>query len=320
MKRSFLLIAIIICGVNLKAQQGVIADTSFTIHSAFVKAKKTHPYISIVGDTLPPAVKAARNIVYCRRGDHDLSLDVFYPKRRHKPRPAVLLIHGGGWRSGNRWQQEPMAIDLAANGYVAVTVTYRLSTEAPYPAALHDVKAAIRWIRAYGKTYGIDTGKIAVLGCSAGGQLAALAGTTNGIPNFEDSSCYASSNSRVQAIIDVDGVLAFIHPESGEGDERKGPSAATLWLGGTKEQVPDRWQETSALNHADASTPPILFINSGVARMHAGRDDLMRRLQGFNTYTEVHTFEDAPHPFWLFHPWFRPMMGYIISFLHKVFR
>ena len=197
-------------------------DTSFTTYSAFVKAKKNYPNISIAQPAVPASIQAKTNLTYCTVGSRNLQLDIFYPKaKRKKGYPAVLFIYGGGWRSGERSQHVPMAQQLAAKGYVTVTADYRLSTEALYPAAVHDLKAAIRWMRANAKQYPIDTTKIAVWGFSAGGQLASLIGTTNGDAQFEGESCYKSHSSSVQAIVDVDGTLAFIHPESGEGNDSK---------------------------------------------------------------------------------------------------
>ncbi len=298
----------------------VARDTSFTVYSAFVKAYKKQPFISIVYPSLPHSVIADTGKVYCTLAGHALHADVFYPhKLGHKARPAILLIHGGGWRSGSRDQQVPMAQQLAARGYVTTTVEYRLSPEAKYPAAVYDLKSAIKWVRLHAKDYGINKNKIAVLGCSAGGQLAALLGTTNGLSAFEGNECNNSEESTVNAIVDIDGILAFTHPESGEGDESKGISAAAYWLGATRAENPLLWQDASALNHVNQSTPPILFINSSVARMHAGRDDMMRKLDTLGIYHEVHTFTDAPHPFWLFEPWFKPTVKYVVDFLDKVF-
>ncbi|TGE04287.1 alpha/beta hydrolase [Hymenobacter fodinae] len=304
----------------LGQQQPSPRDTSFTTYSAYTKAKKQDPTISIARPAAPPSVRAQTNIPYCTQGTHALQLDVFYPKpKRRQLRPAVLLIHGGGWRSGDRSQHVPLAQQLAGKGYVAVTAEYRLSTEAPYPAAVQDLKAALRWMRAHARTYGIDTARLAVWGFSAGGQLAALIGTTNGNPLYE-TGCYPTHSSSVQAIVDVDGILAFIHPESGEGDDRKNTSAATYWFGSPKTVHPELWQQASALTHVSAQTPPILFINSGVDRMHAGRDDLRRQLTQFGIYSEVHQFPEAPHPFPLFNPWFAPTLQYTVEFLDKVLK
>lgn len=297
-------------------------DTSFTVHSALVKARKQHPSITVARPAVPQHVRTAANVTYCTLpGGRALQLDVFYPKAKRRQRlPAVLIVHGGGWRSGDRAQHHPLAQQLAARGYVAVTAEYRLSTAAPYPAAVQDLKTALRWLRAQTERFPIDTTKVAVWGFSAGGQLAALLGTTNGNPLFEAGECYRSRSSAVQAIVDADGTLAFIHPESGEGDDRKGPSAATLWFGASKTERPELWQQAAPLSHVSARTPPILFINSGVARMHAGRDDMRRQLDALGIYSEVQSFPEAPHPFPLFHPWFEPTLRYTMAFLDRVLK
>ena len=295
------------------------ADTSFTVAGTYAKLLKTYPAIQRVDTTLPPTVRVDRNMTYANVGDYTLQLDVFYPAQpAQKARPAVLLIHGGGWRSGNRSMERPIAQQLAANGFVAITAGYRLSTEALYPAAVHDLKTAIRWLRAHAGQYQIDTNRVAAMGCSAGGQLAALLGSTGNRPALEGTGGYGGHSSAVQAVVDVDGILAFIHPESGEGDDSKSTSAATYWFGASKDEQPDRWREASALTYVGPQTPPTLFLNSSIDRMHAGRDDMVRQLKTLGIYTETHTFADAPHPFWLFHPWFEPTMQYTLQFLKKV--
>ncbi|MBC6605766.1 alpha/beta hydrolase [Hymenobacter sp. BT188] len=295
-------------------------DTSFTVASALRKARKTHPTVTLARPAVPATIQARQNLTYCTVGGRALQLDIFYPKaKRPAGYPAVLLIHGGGWSSGDRSHHVPMAQQLAARGYVTVTADYRLSPEARYPAAVTDLKAAVRWLRAQAGIYPIDTTRIAVWGFSAGGQLAALLGTTNDNPQLEGKACQTSRSSRVQAIIDVDGTLAFIHPESGEGDDSKGLSAATRWFGASKTENPALWHQAGALNHVSAQTPPILFLNSSVDRMHAGRDDMTKKLDAFGIYHETHTFAEAPHTFPLFHPWFEPTLTYTAAFLTKVF-
>ncbi len=302
-------------------QQKVLErDTSFTTYSAYINAKKKYPFISIAKPGVPFNISSINNIVYCSVNGRNLHLDIFYPKSKSKKAiPAVLIIHGGGWRSGDRSQHVPMAQQLASKGYVTITAEYRLSTEAHYPAAVNDLKTAIKWIRANAAYYNIDTTKIAVWGFSAGGQLAALIGTTNNNSLFPGDGCYINS-SNVQAIVDVDGTLAFIHPESGEGNDSKGTSAATYWFGATKTERPDLWDQAGALNHVNRKTPPIAFINSAVDRMHAGRTDVVRKLDSLHIYSEIHNLPDTPHPFLLFNPWFEPTLNYTVKFLDKTFK
>jgi acetyl esterase/lipase len=204
-----------------------------------------------------------------------------------------------------------MATELANRGYVAVSAEYRLSVDATYPAAVYDLKAAIKCMKTNYKAYGIDTNKIAALGVSAGGQLAALLGTTNDNSHFEDTIGGGYCSANIQAAIDIDGILAFHHPESGEG------VVAAQWLGGTYEQKPEIWKGASALEHINQHTVPILFINSSNPRFHAGRDDAIKKMDSLHIYSEVHTFPDTPHPFWFFNPWFDPMMDYIDSFFRN---
>ncbi|GAB4034360.1 alpha/beta hydrolase fold domain-containing protein [Spirosoma gilvum] len=295
-------------------------DTSFTVQKSYAQEKKHHPEITLADSTLPNGVRVVRNIAYSTPvANRKLLLDVYAPATTaSKPLPAILMVHGGGWRSGDRSHNNVLAGQLAAKGFVAIPVEYRLSPEALYPAAVHDVKAAIRWMRANARTYNIDPKRIAILGFSAGGQLAALVGSTNKNPAFEEKKENAKYSSDVQAIVDIDGVLAFIHPESAEGNDSKSISAGTYWFGYSKAEKPELWQEASALNHIDKRTPPILFINSSVDRMHAGRDDLIAKLKPFGTYSEVHTFPNAPHTFMFFNPWFTPTLTYINDFLYKV--
>ncbi len=295
-------------------------DTSFTTYSAFQSARKKYPNIKIVKEQQTASVKERRSVVYCNTGNKDLYLDVFYPELKNKKKiPGILIIYGGGWRSGNRSQHIPLAQRLAARGYVCYTAEYRLSTEALYPAAVYDLKAALRWIRAHSAEYPADTSQIAVLGFSAGGELAAFLGTTNKNPKFEGTSCNLNYSSSVQAVIDIDGTLSFVHPESGEGNDSRSVSAATYWFGYSRKENPELWEEASPLTHAGKNTPPFLFINSSVGRMHAGRDDLIKILSKNGIYSEVQTFPDSPHAFCLFEPWFEPTVDYISAFLKKIF-
>jgi pectinesterase len=310
--KKYFIIPLLFSGAGI-AQQPT-RDTSFTLQTTYEKEVKKRPYIKIASPVPSRNVKLQRNISYRRINDRNLLLDIFFPGKKNKKKPAVLLIFGGGWNSGDKTQNHAMATTLANNGYVAVTAEYRLSPEAIYPAAVYDLKSAIRWMKANADKYGIDISKIAVMGTSAGGQLAALIGTTNNNQLFEDTVGNATHSSSVHAVVDIDGILAFKHPESMEA------ASASLWFGGDYEHRKELWEQASALNHVDKNTVPFLFLNSSTIRFHAGRNDMIKKMNSFGIYSEVYEFPDTPHPFWFFDPWFEPMMKHTIDFLEKVFK
>jgi acetyl esterase/lipase len=297
-----------------------IRDTSYTVAAEFTKNIRRYPDIKIAQPEIWGNLKQQLNVPYCRLANRNLTLDVFsLPKKGKVKRTAILIIHGGGWRSGDKSLHHPLAQQLAQMGYVCFMPEYRLSTEALFPAAVYDVKAAVRWVRANAKKFGIDSKKVVVLGHSAGGELAAFLGATNGNSDFEGETCNLKFSSAVNAVIDMDGTLSFIHPESGEGDDSKRTSTATYWFGYSKTENPEVWKQASPLTHVGKTTPPVLFLNSMVERMHAGRDDFTRVLQTQGTYFKVKTYEGAPHSFCLFEPWFTPMVSDIDQFIKIVF-
>lgn len=308
MKSVFLSFFLLLNWFELNAQ----IDTSYTVFSTYNKEIKKFPFIEIVKEKNHKNLNFSFDLVYNSIDSRELHLDAYYKKGK-KPQPAVVLIHGGGWKSGNKWQMKIFAQEIAEKGYSCFAIEYRLSPEAQYPAAIFDVKNAIKYIKANAKKFNVNPDKVAVLGCSSGGQMAALIGTTNNNLEFESSSG-SNENASVQAIIDLDGILAFKHPESEEG------KAASLWLGGTYEEKPEIWNQASALNHVSASTPPIVFINSDITRFHAGRTDMISKLNGFNIYSEVKNIPNSPHSFWFFNPWFQPMVKYTVEFLDKFFK
>jgi pectinesterase len=297
-----------------------IRDTSYTIAGEYHKHLKHHPNIGIAANLPYPSVKTANSISYCQTPERALQLDVFYQDEKpQRKRTAIIFIHGGGWRSGNKNMHHALLKKLAWMGYVCIAPEYRLSTEALYPAAIYDIKTAIRWTRKNAARYDIDINKIVVAGHSAGGELAAFMGATNGKKTFEGKGGYSGFSSKANAVIDLDGTLAFIHPESGEGDDSKKTSAATYWFGYSKTENPARWEEAAPLSHAGKHCPPVQFINSSAARMHAGRDDFIRILNKYHIYSEVNTLEGAPHSFLLFHPWFDTTVAHMHRFLQKIF-
>lgn len=322
-KKLFLLLPLCVAFISGKTQStiGITGkrDTGYTNYSAYMHSRKDFPQISIAAEIKSENVNEEKDITYCQQGERKLMLDAFYLKEKKIGRPAFIMVHGGGWRTGDRSQHHPLAQALAAKGYVCFTPEYRLSTEALFPAGVYDVKAAIRWVRANASKYGIDTGKIAIGGFSAGGELAAFMATTGNMPLFEGAGCNAGISSAVNALVDIDGTLSFLHPESKEGDDSKSISAGTYWFGYSKTEQPELWKAASPLNYVSGKTPPTLFINSSLPYMHAGREDYIKVLNEKGIYSEIREFENSPHSFPLFNPWFTPTVNYIDAFLQKVF-
>lgn len=322
----FLFVCVITCGsLGAKSQVNyppIPRDTTFSIARVHRQVKKDYPFARPVKDSLPAGVTAFRDVVYATLpntpyGKRDLHVDIFKPEKAGKY-PALVLIHGGGWRAGDKSMETPMAQAIAAKGFVTVAVEYQLSLEAKYPAAVHNIKAAIRWLRANAETYNIDPQKIVISGESAGGQLAMLVGMTSGVEKFEGNMGITGYSSAVQAIIDVDGVVDFMAPTS-LNLERKPDSPDAFWLEGTFYERPDRWKEASSIFWANNKTVPIMFLNSGFSRFHAGQDELIGMMNEWKIYTEVHKFDVQIHPFWLLHPWADETVNYMVAFMKKIF-
>lgn len=295
------------------SQNPIERDTSYTVFSTYNKEIKKYPFIQVVSKKNKSNVVEDKGIIYKNIASRFLLLDAFYLKS-DKANPAVILLHGGGWKSGDKSHMEPLAVEIASKGYSCFTVEYRLSPEAKYPAAIFDVKSAIQFIKTNAAKFNVDTTRVAVLGCSSGGQMAALVGATNGDKSFEEGNSIYKSSTNVQAVIDIDGILAFKHPQSKEG------TVASLWLNGNYDENPENWQSASALTHTNKHNPPILFVNSDMERFHAGRDDMILILNKFGIYNEVKRINNSPHSFWLFQPWFDQTVVYTTQFLDTIFK
>lgn len=271
-------------------------DTAFTEQSELGKVSKIFPFVKLAKVAPDSSVKEISDIPFKVSNGRNLLLNGFFVNTKNK-KPAVILIHGGGWKSGSKEMMASIARKLSQNGYHCFAVEYRLSGEARYPAAIEDVKDAIGFIKKNSRKYKVDRQKIAVLGTSSGGQIAALIG--------------GKYPELVNVVVDIDGILAFHHPLSKEA------SSAANWLGGTFEQIPEIWNDASPLTHADKISVPYLFINSQFDRFHAGRDELVEAMSRKNIPAEVRQIQNSPHTFWMFKPWFQPTIDFVIEFLNK---
>jgi len=304
--------------VFCQSEKEIPRDTSYNTQHAWSNIVKHYPNSKIVASKLSPGLKAEYDIVYATLentpyGKRDLHLDIIQPAKKGKY-PALVMIHGGAWRSETKEMEPQMAQYAESHNYVAVPVEYRMSLEAKYPNAVYDIKAAIRWIKANAEEYSIDTSHIAIEGESAGGHLAALVGTTNGVPLFEGTEGIVSTSSDVQAVVDIDGVVNFLAPRSlnlpGYPD----------WLGGPFTEKPAIWKEASPAYWVSKRSVPIMFITSAQPKYTAGMYDMIDLLNETGLYSEIHKIPDSPHSFWLVEPWFEPTVNYMVSFLDKVLK
>ena len=297
--QKYIALAILLFCFVVKAQEKHELKP-YNIATTYDKLKKDYPFISPIATFTSENITAIENVVYKSTKEKELKADVYLPKTEGSEKyPAVLLIHGGGWLTGSKENERVMAQHLANNGYVAVTAAYRLGTEAKYPAGVEDLKDAVKWMQENSDKYHINTEEIAVLGASAGAQLATLLGVT--------------TNS-VKAIVNIDGIVSFVHPDSEEG------WMAATWFEGSRLEKYELWKEASPLEYVNENSPPTIFINSSFPRFHAGRDQMVKILDDNSIYNEIHTIKDSPHSFWLMHPWFEETLDLTLNFLDKTLK
>jgi acetyl esterase/lipase len=202
-----------------------------------------------------------KDIEYAKAGDHSLLLDLYLPDT-DGPQPLIVWVHGGAWRAGSK-KNMPLE-DLVSQGYAIASVDYRLSPVAPFPAQVHDIKAAIRFLRAGHEEYGLDTKHIAIAGSSAGGHLAALVGVTNGHKELEGTvGEHLDQSSDVDAIIDLYGptnFLTILKQSTPHGLGVRVP-ALQLLLRKQPEDDPELAKLASPVFHVDKDDPPLLLIH-----------------------------------------------------------
>ena len=214
--------------------------TEEEVRSAFLLGKLTPVDVTIA---VPDTVSVEKDIEYGKGGDVSLKLDLYSPKERTKPLPAVVFIHGGAWRSGSREMYHYYCVKFAEHGYVAATISYRLYRVAPFPAAVEDAKCAVRWMRANAEKLGVDPDRIGVAGGSAGGHLSMMVAYAPDTPELEGAGGHADVSSRVQAVVNIYG------PTDLTTDFAKANSVVSDFLGGKSfDDAPDLYR-TRIPNH-----------------------------------------------------------------------
>lgn len=213
--------------------------------------------VALVAPTLF-AEKLVSDIPFARVGDTELKLDLYLPDG---PPPGLIVwVHGGAWRAGSRKGCDLKG--MTALGWAVASVDYRLSTEARFPAQAHDIKAAIRFLRAHAAEYGFPANRFAVAGSSAGGHLAALVGVTNGVRELEgtvgDNSDVSSDVQAAVVLYGASDLTTILAQSTPHGLSVRVP-ALELLLGGQPDKVPDLAKLASPFFHVDAHDPPLLL-------------------------------------------------------------
>lgn len=263
-------------------------------------------------------VEVRMNVPYGMGGETELTADLFLPPDSFKePRPAMLFIHGGGWQGGTPQQFYRQAAMLAAKGIVGASCRYRFSGDAKFPASVHDVKAAIRWLRANADEFNIDPDRIGTMGGSAGGHLSTMLATTAGMEELEGEGGSADQSSAVQLgvllnpITDMTEFVAEtnLHP------------AAVKYLGGTPEEMPERFELASPIRFIDANTPPCMLLHgtADITVPHSQSTRFADAMHDQGLRAELMLVEDVPHGFFNNPPHFGETWPAIERFVLDVF-
>lgn len=195
-----------------------------------------------------------KTLVYRSSGQVELEMDVFPSEQGEGRRPGVLFLHGGGWSGGDRTQFTWHARELARYGFVTATASYRLAPDHCYPAALDDCQYAMRWLRAHASEWNLDPARIGAFGSSAGGHLAACLATRD--TRSDCDPALSGFSSRAQCVVDVHGIHDFMTLDPNVLRE-----CNLAFLGGTREEKSEIWQDASPAAFVDSQTTPLLLTH-----------------------------------------------------------
>jgi acetyl esterase/lipase len=245
---------------------------------------------------VPEGVVWQPDLEYSNPDDEHLRLNLARPSSGEGPFPAVLCIHGGGFRAGTRESYDNLCIKLAQRGFVAATITYRLAPKYRFPAAIHDTKAAVRWLRANAATYRINPQRIGVMGGSAGGHLAQFLGVTAHVPRFEGNGGNPHQSSSVACVVNFYGPSDFTHSYGKSVDAHE---VLPLWLGGNLEAARGLHIQASPLYWVTPAAAPTLCIH-GTEDKYVAHEQavwLIDKLKATTVEANLLTLPGAGHGF-----------------------
>ncbi len=234
-------------------------------------------------------VTIEEDVVFGTGGGRDLKCDVYTPPGGPASAPALLLLHSGGWINGDRKQLRGYGILLGREGYLCVCSEYRLSGEAKWPAQIHDVKAALRWMRANSAHLGIDPERIAIEGNSAGAHLALVAGGTPNLAEFEGEGGNPGAGTQITAVISIYGASDLVGAEAVD-------TVSSLMGSDTSEA---RMRAASPIGYVTPDYPPTMLIHgtADAAVPWQNSQRMHEALQEAGVPVDVHYFAEQPHAF-----------------------
>jgi acetyl esterase/lipase len=255
---------------------------------------------SVAASADDPKVAATYDIVYQRVGEVELKLDLIRPAEGPGPFPGVVVIYGGAWRTGNKRGNRPTLAEFARRGYVAVSPQYRHCPRDIFPSQVHDVKAAVRWLRAHAAEYHLDAHHIGAMGFSAGGHLSMMLGVTGPEDGLEGDVPPGSPSSKVQAVVNYFGPTDLNSPAISEFSK----GLIRDFLGGLPSEKPEVAIRASPVSFLSRDDAPILTF-------HGTKDPLVPHDQAHRLAEEMTRVGLAGRTELLIgagHGWFGPEM------------
>lgn len=269
---------------------------------------------------VPPDVEYFSGVTYARAGEKELKLDVYRPRKAPKDqrRPLFVLIHGGGWKSGQREDYRPHALKVAQAGYVVASLSYRLADTAKFPAAARDVNAALQFLADHADTYGLDPQKIVVMGGSAGGHLAMLAGYS------DDPYLNPSADAQLKPVsgpapgpvpYKIRSIFNFYGPCDLTTDFARDKDVVTGFMGVPFEQGQEAYRKASPLYDVSPDDPPTLIVHGTMDDIvPVGQSDVLAEaLKKAGVPVRYERMQGWPHTMDLARPMFEYLSGVILE-------
>lgn len=250
----------------------------------------------------PDGYLAVRNLDYAGQDNPRQKLDLYLPEKPPgKLLPLIAYIHGGGWEGGSKDDAGVTLHFIKQGGYAGASIGYRLSHQAKWPAQVHDVKAALRWLKAHAKDHGIDETKIALFGISAGGHLVSLLGTSSGVKELEGQEGKPGESVKPVCVANFCGPANFL-TFYGKGsiiDAEKPDSAIARLFGGPMSQNLEKAREASPVTYVSKDDPPFLHIHGTADNLvpYAQAEEFDTSLDKAGVSSTLLTGKDGPHVF-----------------------